>query len=68
MPCLGFFSIEEFMQALAGFDVVAQLPTRSTITLETYAVCTYTQTMDYAWDRGKAERKEVRQYYQGLSL
>ena len=26
MPCLGFFSIEEFMQALAGFDVVAQLP------------------------------------------
>jgi len=25
MPCLGFFTIEEFMQALAGFDVVAQL-------------------------------------------
>jgi hypothetical protein len=27
MPCLGVFSIEEFMQALAGFDVVAQLQT-----------------------------------------
>ena len=25
MPCLGFFTLEEFMQALAGFDVVAQL-------------------------------------------
>lgn len=25
MPCLGFFTLEEFMQALEGFDVVAQL-------------------------------------------
>ena len=25
-PCLGFFTLEEFMQALEGFDVVTQLP------------------------------------------